>query len=161
MDGSPITFDKKYEGLIAWLRGDSYEKEPPPDKPLFVHQAVNEKIILFAAALGFHSGQGPLPLEKKSSRAIGSNIFNNQHDLEYVYTFALAHEKDVNVLSDTDEARAIRIKCFEEYANRGFQQLESLRTEPRNPVELLVDMIMKVRQRKETQDLAQDILDDL
>lgn len=84
----------------------------------------------FAAMLGFEQGRR-VPLEKGDSENIEWHTFNNDGYTEYIYLIGLAETRSLGVLrydvetSDTGGFSEDMVKIFEEYANGGFQILQT------------------------------------
>jgi len=76
--------------------------------------------MCFAAVLGFEHGRMK-PLDPSTMEIDGRTFENHQQSLDLVYLVALAHAKNVEVLREDSENRAIEI--FEGYAEGGFEVL--------------------------------------
>lgn len=84
----------------------------------------------YAAMVGFEQ-ERRVPLEKGENENIEWHTFNNDGYTDYIYLIALAETKSLGVLrydvenSDSGGFSEDMVKIFEEYANGGFQILQS------------------------------------
>ena len=104
----PREFEEALDRLTA--------SEPGRPYPLF---ETKQKVLMFAAALGFHRGKRT-PLDRKGT-AIRFDVFEKQLDDGFFDALAVAHANDLSVLSD--ERSDERIQIFEEFAHTGLREI--------------------------------------
>lgn len=82
------------------------------------------RLLIFAASLGFHSGQRE-PLEAiDQGKGIDQATFGNAPTWPgLLYLFAINETQSEEVMRATEEAEDFRIRIFEEYANAGLSIL--------------------------------------
>lgn len=118
-----ILRSKKYAELIATLTSKDSDTEVPAFPTIKALQC-------YAAMIGFDQGRRE-PLEKGESENIEWHTFENDGYTEYIYLIALAETGNPSVLkydaktSDAGGFSEDMVKIFEEYANAGFQVLQS------------------------------------
>ncbi len=118
-----ILRSKKYANLITILTS----KDPNTGVTAF---PTIKALQCYAAMIGFDQGRRE-PLEKGESENIEWHTFNNDGYTEYIYLIALAETGNLSVLrydvetSDAGGSSEDMVKIFEEYANGGFQFLQS------------------------------------
>lgn len=82
------------------------------------------EVVTFGAAFGFSKGRR-VPFDESSRKEpdpIPGDQFKNR---ELIDLIAAVATKDPKILQNSDEAIQARAKIFEEYANGGFEVLES------------------------------------
>lgn len=118
-----IVRSKKHANLITILTS----KDPNTGVSAF---PTIKALQCYAAMIGFDQGRRE-PLEKGESENIEWHTFNNDGYTDYIYLIALAATGNLSVLKydvETSDACGFSedmVKIFEEYANGGFQVLQS------------------------------------
>ncbi len=107
---------KKYEDMVRQLA-----EKPHSIAGRSIFPTMRE-LMCFAAVLGFEFDKRK-PLDSDTNE-IDSRIFlNSEVALDLLYLIGLATEKSVDILREENEEEMIRI--FEEYAEGGFEILET------------------------------------
>lgn len=82
----------------------------------------NKNALVFAASLGFKKQQRYAFDE--SSEPIMLRIFDDNTDIPFIYSLALAETNDISMMTKTRFKEAVEI--FEEYANGGLSYMKSM-----------------------------------
>jgi dnd system-associated protein 4 len=82
----------------------------------------NKNALVFAASLGFKKQQRQS--FEESSEPIMLRIFDDNTDIPFIYSLALAETNDISMMTKTKFKDAVLI--FEEYANGGLAYMKSL-----------------------------------
>lgn len=83
------------------------------------------RLMLFAAALGIARGQRK-PLQKvDSGKAIPESYFSSPGWRGFLYLLGVAESGASDCLRGTEEAQDLLANAFEEYANRGLDEIAS------------------------------------
>ena len=114
---------KKHANLVSILTA----KDPNTGVAAF---PTIKALQCYAAMVGFDQGRREA-LDRADTENIEWHTFNNDGYSEYIYLIALAKTRNLGVLrydvenSDTGGFSEDMVKIFEEYANGGFQVLQS------------------------------------
>ncbi|MDO6610520.1 DNA phosphorothioation-associated protein 4 [Shewanella sp. 1_MG-2023] len=84
--------------------------------------ASNKNALVFAASLGFKKQQRLSFLE--SSEPIMLRVFDDNTDIPFIYSLALAETGDISMMTKNKFKEAVLI--FEEYANGGLSYIRSV-----------------------------------
>ena len=118
-----IRRDKKYTHLTDMLT----EKDPRSDAAVFPSK---KALQCYAAMLGFQA-DNRIPLPSQPLDSIEWHTFSNGDFTDYIYMISLASTKDLTVLrydietSDKGEFNEDMVSVFEEFANGGFEIIQS------------------------------------
>ncbi|MGN2613456.1 DNA phosphorothioation-associated protein 4 [Aliivibrio fischeri] len=82
----------------------------------------NKNTLVFAASLGFKKQQRQE--FKESSEPIMLRIFDDNTDIPFIYSLALAETNDITMMTKSRFKEAVTI--FEEYANGGLSYIKSV-----------------------------------
>ena len=88
------------------------------------------ELLCFAAVLAFQMGEFDKLDRSKGSEDIQINVFENNNSDDIIYTLAVAHSKNTDVLKSDSEVDMVDI--FEGYANAGLKILKSWGTRYRS-----------------------------
>ena len=99
-------------------------------------------LMVCAACIGFsHGSRKPFD---RSLEPIAWNIFNGQTDAAIVNAIALAEEKELDVLLETEDAFDRKLTIFEEYANAGLEMIKQRVLDlPGSALENMLDLVFE------------------
>ena len=108
------------------------------------------KLLIFAASLGFSSGQRE-PLEAiDQGKGIDQATFGNSPTWPgLLYLFAINETQSEEVMRATEEAEDVRIRVFEEYANAGLSILRDHFSKKDFDITNLIELAGQFRQPDE------------
>lgn len=117
-----IRRSKKFEEMVRQLAEKPHSISGRPVFPTI------RELMCFAATLGFeHKRRNPI--QDEYLEIDSRNFENSETAVDLLYLIGLASEKNVNILRDEETDKMVSI--FEEYAQGGFEILESwLREKP-------------------------------
>ena len=110
----------------------------------------NKNALVFAASLGFKKDQRQS--FEQSSEPIMLRIFDDNTDIPFIYTLALAETNDISMMTKARFSDAVLI--FEEYANGGLAYMKSVL----DPAAALtsIEAIIAESERGNTEDIFDD-----
>jgi dnd system-associated protein 4 len=103
-----IQRDLRHDNLVKLLTSG----ESPVFKEIW-------RVMLFAAALGVHSGRRLTINRSDSGKAIPENYFSSPGWKGFLYLIGISETGDAACLRGTEEAQDSLVTMFEEYANQG------------------------------------------
>ncbi len=110
----------------------------------------NKNALVFAASLGFKKQQRKSFVE--SSEPIMLRIFDDNTDIPFIYSLALAETDDISMMTKNKFTDAVLI--FEEYANGGLSYIRSVL----DPATALVSLEAIIAESDESN--TEDMFDD-
>lgn len=120
------------EDLVRNVPGESYS--------LF---DTKQKVLMFAAALGFHLARRNELGSRDAGSAIRFDIFEKNLDDGFVHCLAVAERGELSVLAEAQEEELAGI--FEEYANAGLAEMASRLLGRAEPLQALVDLMLSAK----------------
>lgn len=108
------------------------------------------RLLIFAASLGFNSGQREALEAVDQGKGIDQATFGNSPTWPgLLYLFAINETQSEEVMRATEEAEDVRIRVFEEYANAGLSILRDHFTKKDFDITNLIELAGQMKQPDE------------
>ena len=107
---------ERHETLVRLLAEASH---PYASRPIF---PTMRELMCFAAVLGFECDR-KRSLDAKTLEIDGRTFENHEQSKDLIYLISLADAKDAEIVREDNEDKCLSI--FEQYAEGGFQELDS------------------------------------
>lgn len=102
-----------------------------------------QKVLMFAAALGYSLNSRDTSHNRDASTAIRLEIFEKQNDDAFIDALAVRSANNLKVLAEEQSGEAANL--FEEYAAGGLRELERVLESARDPLGAILDQVLAQR----------------